>query len=228
MSVKTEYVKAKKSVANAPKIPEPIAEEEEKKAEQPAAISRSFSKEATPDEIMSSASKEYDHDLEIRKMHATLIADARKKFPSREALEDAIRERQKEVEAACNSGFSVDKETLARAAVADDEVRKLLPLRLILPTVTDLTEMIGVLQIHKEAALRGFNMEKVNTIASEISELQKQIEEEERYLLKKAIEQKKAPTPKALVGILRSKKNRTARTDFEVEMVESESDDGDL
>ena len=209
MSVKTEYAKAKRSVADAPKIPDSIAEEEE----------------ATPDEILSTASKEYDYELEIRKMHAALIADAREKFPTREALEDAIRERQREVEAACNSSFSIDKETLARAAVADDEVRKLLTLRLILPTIADLNEMIGVLQIHKEAALRGLNIEKAEGIESEIYELRNQIEEEEKYVLKKAINLKKAPTPKTLVGILKSKK--TAKTEIEVETVESESDDGD-
>lgn len=224
MSIRTEYVKAKKSVADAPKIPDSIAEEEEEKATSPPAIS---DEEATPDEILSTASKDYDNELEIRKMHAALIADAREKFPTREALEDAIRERQREVEAACQSGFSIDKETLARAAVADDEVRKLLPLRLILPTTRDLTEMIGVLQIHKEAALRGLNIAKAEGIESEINELRNQIEEEERYVLKKAINLKKVPTPKTLVGILKSKKDRTVKTEYKVETVESESDEGD-
>mmetsp|Transcript_8775 Transcript_8775/g.18130 ORF Transcript_8775/g.18130 Transcript_8775/m.18130 type:complete len:1272 (-) Transcript_8775:207-4022(-) len=141
---------------------------------------------------------EVDHELQIRKMHAKLIADARKKFPTRESLEDAIWERQAEVEAAVNSGFDVDKETLSRAALADDEVRKLLPLRLILPTADDLNEMIEVLQVHKESALRNLDMKKAAKIQSEIDELQGQINEEDNYKIRKNAPQKK------LVGILKS------------------------
>ena len=90
------------------------------------AIDEELNEEANcNDDIVQSASIE---DLEIRKLHAHLIADARKKFPTREALENSIAERQAEVEAAVDSGFDVDKQTLARAALADDEVRKLLPL----------------------------------------------------------------------------------------------------
>merc|ERR1719356_29237 len=81
--------------------------------------------DATPEEILRSASTEHDGDIEIRRMHADLIADARRKFPTREALEDSIAERRAEVEATLDCGFSVDRETLSRAALADDEVRKL-------------------------------------------------------------------------------------------------------
>jgi len=126
-------------------------------------------------------------DLEIRRLHANLIADARKKFPTREALEVCIRERQEEVERAVKSGFDVDKETLACAALADDEVRRLLPLRLILPTADDLREMIQVLQTHKEEAMRSLDMIQAANIQSEIDELQEQIDEEDRYMLKKRI-----------------------------------------
>jgi len=164
------------------------------------------------EEIVQSASIE---DLEIRKLHANLIADARKKFPTREALEDSIMERQSEVEQAVNSGFDVDKQTLARAALADDEVRKLLPLRLILPTVTDLSEMIGVLQVHKEGAMRALNMDKARHIQSEIDELQDQINKEERYLLQKKMDETgavKVSTEK-VVGILRTKEKKPAASE---------------
>jgi len=157
------------------------------------------------------ASSEFDNDLHIRKTHANLIADARKKFPTRESLEDAIRERQAEVEAAVNSGFDVDKQTLSRAALADDEVRKLLPLRLILPTVADLTEMVGVLQVHKENALRNLNLNKAVSIQTEIDELNAQITEEERYIMKKRMNDAKCitcgesfPNKKKMIGILRT------------------------
>lgn len=139
--------------------------------------------------------KEFDYDeqqidseLEIRKMHVQLIADARKKFPTREKLEDAIRERQQEVEAAVNSGFNVDKQTLSRAALADDEVRRLLPLRLILPSLQDLTEMIGVLQIHKENALRNSNIKKANKLQGEIDELEFQLDLEKKYILQRKLD----------------------------------------
>lgn len=139
-------------------------------------------------EFKSEEPSEVDSELEIRKMHANLIADARKKFPTRESLEDAIRERQQEVEAAVNSGFDVDKQTLSRAALADDEVRRLLPLRLILPSIHDLNEMIGVLQVHKENALRNTNFKKAKRLQGEIDELQSQLDLEKQYVLKRKLE----------------------------------------
>jgi len=149
-------------------------------------------------------------DLEIRRLHANLIADARKKFPTREALEVCIRERQEEVERAVKSGFDVDKETLACAALADDEVRRLLPLRLILPTADDLREMIQVLQTHKEEAMRSLDMIQAANIQSEIDELQEQIDEEDRYMLKKRMGETQCEscgemftTEKKLKGILK-------------------------
>lgn len=163
---------------------------------------------ADEDDLAQSASIE---DLEIRKLHADLIADAREKFPTREALEDNIRERQIEVETAVNSGFDVNKQTLARAALADDEVRKLLPLRLILPTSADLNEMISVLQMHKEGAMRDLDRDMAQSIQSEIDELQDQINLEEQYLLTKTAETQCAgcgemfPTEKKMKGVLRTK-----------------------
>lgn len=125
-------------------------------------------------------------DLEIRKLHANLIAVAREKFPTREALEVKIRERQIEVEAAVNSGFDVGKQTLSRAAVANDEISKLLPLRLILPTSDDLHEMISVLELHKETAMLEGDKDMAQSILAEVDELQDQINLEQQYLLTKA------------------------------------------
>ena len=134
------------------------------------------------DNLILTASKE---DLEIRHRHAALIAEARKAFPTRERLEDYINLRRLEVEAAVNCGFNVDKETLARAALADDEVRKLLPLRLILPTMADLVEMVQVLEMHKENAGRDLKLDELLELTSEIEEIQAQIDLERKYLAAK-------------------------------------------
>lgn len=197
-------VKSAATIKSAPPTLPGMTKEDSEEASSPEG-----SEDECEDDINQSASIE---DLEIRKLHANLIADARTKFPTREALEDSISERQAEVEAAVSSGFDVDKQTLARAALADDEVRKLLPLRLILPTVTDLTEMIGVLQLHKEDAIRNLDMDKANNIQSEIDELQGQIDQEERYLMKKKMGETKCgtcgemfPTQKRKSGILKLK-----------------------
>ena len=151
-----------------------------------------------------------DDDLEIRKLHANLITEARTKFPTREELEDAIRERHAEVKIAINSGFNVDREAIARAALADDEMRKLLPLRLILPTAADLHEMVTALQMHKEGAMREFDMEKARTIQSEIDELQDQLELEKQYIRTKHMGEIKCagcgeyfPTETKMAGILK-------------------------
>jgi len=151
---------------------------------------------------------------EIRTLHANLIADAHQKFPTREALEDSIRERQAEIKAAVDSGFDVDEQTRARAELANDEMRKLLPLRMILHTGTDLTEMIGALQVYKEGAIRSLDMKKARNIQSEMDELQDQINKEEQYLLVKSMGETKCvgcgkifPTEKKMVGILKLKEN---------------------
>lgn len=125
-------------------------------------------------------------DLDTRKYHTDLINDARQKFPTRAALEDTIRIYQDEVEVAVNSGFDVDKEVLSRGKLADHELRKILPLRLLLPSAADMNKLIEVLQSHKEEAMReNMDMAKANSIQSEIDELRSQVEEEERFVMKK-------------------------------------------
>ena len=91
-------------------------------------------------------------DLDTRKYHTDLINDARQKFPTRAALEDKIRMCQDEVQVAVNSRFDVDRNVLSRAKLADDELRKILPLRLLLPSTADMNDLIEVLQTHKEQA----------------------------------------------------------------------------
>jgi len=124
-------------------------------------------------------------DLDTRKYHTDLINDARQKFPTRAALEDKIRMCQDEVQVAVNSRFDVDRNVLSRAKLADDELRKILPLRLLLPSTADMNELIEVLQTHKEQAMRDMDMVKANSIQSEIDELQTQVAEEERFVMKK-------------------------------------------
>jgi hypothetical protein len=130
------------------------------------------------------ANEDKEDDLEISRKHANLIAEARKSFPTRTALEDCIQFRRAEVEAAVNSSFDVSKETLARAALADDEVRKLLPLRLILPSLADLEEMVNVLKSNKLEVMQkdSKNSVKLEAIDAEIDELTKQIELEQMYV----------------------------------------------
>mmetsp|Transcript_24597 Transcript_24597/g.52174 ORF Transcript_24597/g.52174 Transcript_24597/m.52174 type:complete len:526 (+) Transcript_24597:220-1797(+) len=125
---------------------------------------------------------------------AEIIADARRKFPTREALEDAILELQARVEQqraeleAQRKGASVldrmEKQTIGTTA-AEEELQKLYPLRLILPTAGDLEEMIEQLQHNREDAMRELDMETANIVQREIDELQRQIDGEERYLMKK-------------------------------------------
>jgi len=149
---------------------------------------------------------------EMHRNQAALVIEARHRFPTREALEDAIHERQATVSLAVGSGFDVDKGTLTRAALADDEVRKLLPLRLVLPTAADLREMLVVLQNHKEDALKEYDVTKALKIQTEMDEIEKQIDEEEVYLRRKNVSQTSCvkcgtnfETKKKMVGILKKK-----------------------
>ncbi len=149
---------------------------------------------------------------EVSKNQANLVIEARKQFPTREALEDAINERQATVTLAVGSGFDVDRLTLTQAALADDEVRKLLPLRLILPTAAELQEMHTVLQTHKEDALKEYDVNKALKIQLEMDEIERQIEEEEKYLTKKNKSLTNCiecgtdfETKKKMVGILKKK-----------------------
>ena len=169
---------------------------------------------STPSASDNSGSSSVDEESVAQK-HAALVFEARTRFPTRAALEDAIRDRQAIVKAAVSSGFDVDKQTLAQAALADDEVRKLLPLRLVLPSIDDLEEMLEVLQSHKQIALKSHdvrNVRKALGIQKEIDEIQNQIGEEAKYLKKKRAGQTSCTkcgdvfdTQKKIVGILKKK-----------------------
>ena len=72
--------------------------------------------------------------------------------------------------------------------------------------------MIDVLQVHKEDAFRSLDMEKARNIEGEIAELREQIEQEEKYILKKKLGSTKCescgamfPTEKKQSGILKTK-----------------------
>lgn len=163
-----------------------------------------------PSHTSASCTEEGNVEDDMHKNHAVLILEARAKFPTREALEDAIHERQAAVNLAVGSGFDVDKQTLAQAAFADNEVRKLLPLRLVLPSVADLKEMVDVLQSHKEKALKSFDVANALKIQIEIDEIETQIDEEEKYLRRKSVSQTSCAecganfeTKKKMVGILK-------------------------
>lgn len=175
-------------------------------------------------------------DTETRELHASLIADARKKFPTRAELEDAIEHLQAEIDDAVDSfgtGFAADDARLKRAEEAQGElVRKLLPLRLVLQGATDLDEMICALQERKEGAMRsGLDLESAGEIQSEIDELREQLDREERYMTVKRFGQTKCTgcgemflTEKKMVGILRTREKhceecRIATSSDEKQMV---------
>ena len=125
---------------------------------------------------------------------ANFVDNGRRRFPTREALEDAIQEYQtliKEektelevITKRSNVPSSVVSKKKELIATAEDELRTLYPLRLILHTVGDLTEMIVMLQWHREQAMRDFDMDKANDIQKEIDQTREQIDNEERYLMK--------------------------------------------
>ena len=116
-----------------------------------------------------------------------LVADAREKFPTRAALEDAILQCQAKMDAAADTGFQKYKTAISSA---EDELRTLRPMRLLLPTVTELRDMMDALQMAKESEMKEFNMEQASTIQVEIDGLQDQINKEERFLLTKRIDAK--------------------------------------
>ena len=93
----------------------------------------------------------------------------------------------------------------------------------------DFTEMIGVLQVHKEEAMRNLDMEQANNIQSEINELQQQIELEQEYVLKKRLEKEKVDWEKVVSGILKkpSYGGALATETITVETVESRDDEGE-
>ena len=126
---------------------------------------------------------------------ADFIANIRKRYSTREALEDAIRCYQMLIEeektelgdilARGNTPGSVSEKKRRLIANVEDELRSLYPLRLILHAVGDLTEMMIGLQWQKEQQMREVDMEKANATQKEIDDISDQIDKEERYLLKK-------------------------------------------
>lgn len=149
-------------------------------------------KEEQPDE------EEANDDNQLQQIDATqhAIARAKEQFPTREALEDAIRDclytieeekKQAEIIATSKSVFDIEAKELI--SPTEDRLCQLYPLRLVLPTVADLATMLKKFQDHREKAMREFDIEMANSLQTEIDELQLQIEEEERYLLKKKLVQ---------------------------------------
>ena len=151
---------------------------------------------ANTNPLLSDGSQRARHLIADADRKAHIVATARKRYATREALEDAIRDchaqvRKEETEEAAaggrgikNSRFDTERKLVS---AAEDELRSLYPLRLILPTVADLTEMIVMLQRHREKSMRNLDMVSADSLQREIDELQYQIDEEERYLLKKRL-----------------------------------------
>ena len=134
----------------------------------------------TSDEINNSGGHE---------LHSKLIADARERFPTRAALEDAILECRAKIESVELAEFGVDKSALAYATAAEDGLGTLLPMRLLLPTVTELAAMMDALQMVKEKELKEFNIEQARVIQAEIDSFREQIYLEDHYLLQKRIDE---------------------------------------
>lgn len=163
-----------------------------------------------------SASSDDSDDSSVRRSHANLIAGSYQKFSTREALENTIRERQAEIEAAVICGFDIDEETYARAERASEEMRKLLPMRLVIHSAMDLAEMIEGLQTQKESVLRSsLNLYKAQKIQDEIDQLQDQIQKEGQFLLAKGLGETErkgcvemSVKEKVMVGILNQTKKQ--------------------
>lgn len=148
---------------------------------------------------MADATDRANHLIADASRKSNIIANARKRFSTREALEDAIHEletllEKEEEEAAVaavqnnkKSKSVLDVEAQDCTSPTEDKLRELYPLRLILPTVADLTAMLEIVQEHRQNAMRDLNIEQANYIHREIDELQHQIEQEERYLLYKKL-----------------------------------------
>ena len=126
-----------------------------------------------------------NENLDIGKSPAHQISEASHKFSTREALEDSIAECRSRIQAVVSGSFDADEQALACTALANDEVRKLLHLRLTLPRVADLTEKMGALQVEREGAMQSLDTEKMCNIQSEINKLKNQIGKEQGYLLQK-------------------------------------------
>ena len=157
---------------------------------------------------------------------ADFITNARRKYSTREALEDAILEYQTIIDeekaelediiiiaSKSSEDDSYQQEVDKKKqliSTAEDELRGLYPMRLILHTVGDLTEMIIMLQWHRERAMRDLNMEKAKRLQKEIDDVSLQINNEDEYLLKKKLREVKCVTceekfvPVSLSGVRQS------------------------
>ena len=114
---------------------------------------------------------------------ADIVTSAQRKFPTREALEDAIAECEARVQREKAAGATI-------AITAEDDLRGLYPLRLILPTAADLAEMISALQERRMAAMRNLDKKTVDGLGREIDALQRQVNVEERHCLRKRWEER--------------------------------------
>lgn len=103
------------------------------------------------------------------------LANARKEFLTREALEDAITLNVEAAEAG-------DEQ-------ADEELRRLFPLRFVLPTAAEMKEMIEALQKKKTNAMRQVSIAEASKIQAEIDELEYQVDKEETHIRKRGISQ---------------------------------------
>ena len=88
-------------------------------------------------------------DGETRRVHADPVAKARERFATRVELENAIKSRRADVDAAVGRGPRADARALARAESARANATELLRLHLIIPSASDPAEMIDALQARK-------------------------------------------------------------------------------
>jgi len=150
-----------------------------------------------------------DSDDSGRRSHANLIAGSYQKFSTREALENTIRDCQAEIQAAVNCGFDIDEETHARAERASEEMRKVLPMRLVIHSVEDLSKIVEGLQMQKESVLRSsLDLNKAQKFQDEIDQLQDQIKKEEDFILAKRLGEIEREKEKVIVGILKQSKKQ--------------------
>ena len=107
----------------------------------------------------------------------TTLANARKECLTREALEDAIAINAEAAEAG-------DEQ-------ADQELRRLFPLRFVLPTAAEMKEMIELLQKKKTNAMRQVSIAEASKLQTEIDELEYQVDKEETHIRKRETSQTK-------------------------------------
>lgn len=105
----------------------------------------------------------------------TTVANARKEFLTRESLEDAIK---MNAEAAA-----------AGDEHAEGELRRLFPLRFVLPTIAEMNEMIEALRKKKTNRMKKVNMAEAYKVQAEIDELEYQVRKEELYIRRRLISQ---------------------------------------